>query len=93
MAYYLIHNTCPDLYNKYIRKVVTHLKRDKLNYAIAEIEEDVEHAQGCNKINNKGVSPYIRKSKACLTCPYKPEGCRAVGRKNSTKTTIITIVK
>lgn len=88
-AYYHIHNTCPALYDKIIGRVVKQFKKDKIAYSALEVDQSIEHPQRCSEINYKGFryGGHPRKLKACLLCSYQSEG-----RKNSTKTTIITEV-
>ena len=91
MAQYFIYNTCPDLYDKTIKRLTKQLKKDKVKYSILEIDDASDHARGCNEINYKGVYPWgVRKVKACLTCEHRLANNKDIGRKNSTKTTIIT---
>ena len=90
MGYYLIQDTCPDLYAKAIRKITKQLDKDKVGYTLCEIVTSSAHKVSCNDINKKDCVP--RKSKACLSCPYAPEyKSHSADRKNSDKTTIITL--
>jgi hypothetical protein len=88
---YHIHDTCPVIYEKTIAKLTKQLKKDKTDYTLLEVGQNIEHSRICSDINYTGRMRYhydghTRKLKGCLTCPYQREG-----RKNSTKTTIITL--
>lgn len=88
-GYYLIHDTCPDLYDKIIKRIVNQLKKDKTPFTMAEIDSTSAHIRGCKEINATRLDyPRIRKSKACLTCAFKDGD---LGRKKSDKLTIINV--
>ena len=94
VGYYLIHDTCPDLYDKTIKRLVKQLKADKTPYTIAEISTKATHEQACNRINYKSVTlSGVRKVKACNTCPHMGIGKFARGRNVSDKLTIINITE
>ena len=91
-GYYVIHDTCPDLYAETIKRLVKQLKADKTPYTIAEIITKATHEQACNRINYVGASAGgVRKLKACETCPHIGVGKLERGRNVSDKLTIINI--
>lgn len=105
VGYYLIHDTCPDLYDKTIKRLVKQLKADKTPYTIAEINTKATHGQACNQIgeiktHRQGCNRVdcsdscmwnIHKRKICRTCLHQPDVWGNKGRNTSDKLTIINI--
>lgn len=87
-GYYLIHDTCPDLYSKVIKKIVGQLKKDKTLFTMAEISQPVlKHWRTCNSITARVPR------KVCGTCLHAAVEGEGLGRKNSDKLTIINILE
>lgn len=85
-GYYFIYDTCPDLYDKMVKKITSQFKKDKTPFIIAEIDSPVsKHWRACNDITAR------KKPKICQVCPHKDIEGPLLGRKKSDKLTMISI--